>query len=89
MKGNSVTIDVVKDFFWSMRTYGIMIDKGNENIYKFSTTTQGVYLNNDKTGLYTIWDVSAPDIMISELWYDSVIEKVYDGVGIDYAIEEG
>jgi len=71
-----------------MATYGLKFGLDNANAYKFSGTTQGVYLSNEE-GLYTIWDVSAPEIMISKLWYDSVIEKLYKKAGIDYKIENG
>ena len=71
-----------------MATYGIKFGWDNSNAYQFSNSTQGVYLNGE-VGLYTIWDIAAPDIMISELWYDSVIEKLYKQVEIDYKIENG
>ena len=61
-----------------MATYGIKFGEENIDFWKFSNTAQGVYLNKttNNDGLYTIWDVSSPDIYISKIWFDDVIEKI-------------
>jgi len=71
-----------------MANNGIRIGLDSSNAYKYSENEQAVFLNGID-GLYTIWDIAAPDIYITELWYDSVIEKLYEQVGIDYTIENG
>ena len=76
MKGEQRTINLQNDFFWSMANNGIRFGEDTTNAYKYSNEAQAVFLNGSD-GLYTIFDIAAPDIMITELWYDSMIEKLY------------
>ena len=45
--------------------------------------------NKNETGLYTIFDTGAPDIMISELWFDSFMEELFAIANKTYTIENG
>ena len=40
-------------------------------------------------GVYTIFDTAAADVYISILWYESLIEKLFEIVGTPYEIRDG
>ena len=71
-----------------MANFGVKFGIDDAFAYKWSEEEQAVFLYGTE-GLYTIWDIAAPDIMISDLWFESLIEKLYEKVGIDYTIENG
>ena len=83
-----MTYSLTSDFFWSISTDGIKFGSDSDNYFKWSPTEQGVWTYGD-SGLYTIFDISAPDIMISELYFDSVMEQLFTRVGIDYTVVDG
>ena len=71
-----MTYSLTSDFFWSISTDGIKFGTDSDNYFKWAPTDQGVWTYGD-SGLYTIFDISAPDIMISELYFDSVMEQLF------------
>ena len=88
-KGTPVTFNLSSDFFWSISTDGIRFGQDKADFFTWSTTEQGVWTYGE-TGLYTIFDISASHIMISELWFDSFIEQLFAKLDfIDYTIVNG
>ena len=71
-----MTYSLSPDFFWSISTDGIKFGQDSDNYFTWTNTEQGVWTYGE-TGLYTIFDISAPDIMISELYFDSVMEQLF------------
>jgi hypothetical protein len=69
-----------------MATYGAKFNNGGG--VKFGFDAQTVMLDGE-AGVYTIWDVSAPYIYISELYFENFIEQLYTSVGMAYTIENG
>ena len=61
-----------------MANFGVKFGIDDANRYRWSEEEQAVFLWNDKEGLYTIWDIAAPNIMISDLWFESFIQKLYE-----------
>jgi len=45
MKGERVTLNLQKDFFWSMANNGIRFGQDDSNAYKYSNEAQAVFLN--------------------------------------------
>ena len=60
--------EVLDDFFWSMGMQAIRFGENDEQAVTFENTAEGVFTEQ---GLYTIWDISSPDIYISMLWFES------------------
>ena len=60
--------DVLDDFFWSMGMQAIRFGDDDNQAVTFDNTAEGVFTEQ---GLYTIWDISSPDIYISMLWFES------------------
>ena len=75
----SFPLRVNDDFFWSLSTSAVRFGENSRNAWAFNMTDPQVELVQDgpATGVYTIFDTGASDIMISKLWYEDFIIKLF------------
>merc|ERR1719230_1903936 len=66
---DGVTIDIDRDFFWSLPMDGVSIGGGEP--WGFEYIEWGY-----NGGLYSIFDSASSDIHITALYYDSIIYKI-------------
>ena len=69
-----------------MSMQGVRFGTSFNNAYVFGNMEEGAERND---GIYTIFDTGSSDILLSVLWYESVIDKYYTTVGLEYTIING
>lgn len=68
-------IPVIDDYFWSSWMQGIQTSNSTEGSFRLERANQAVW-NEEVQGVYTIFDSASPDIVISSLWFDGLVEEL-------------
>ena len=69
-----------------MPNQGIRFGERSSDAYTFAQEDQAVWMNG---GVYTIFDTAASEIYISILWYESLVEKLFEKATTPYETTGG
>ena len=74
------------DYFWSLPNQGIRFGESFSDSYTYTQDDQVVWMRD---GVYSIFDTAASEIYISILWYESLIEKLFEKATTTYETKNG
>ena len=81
---------MLDDFFWSAFNSGIGIGDTTDNVYSFENISDysETIVDNE---IYSFFDTGLTHILISNLYYDTLIEKIFDYIQgkIEHTIMQG
>ena len=70
-----------KDFFWAQYCQGIAIgDTKKQNTYGWGPIDDYDAKSHNNKTIYSIFDTGSSSLMISSIYYDSLIEKIFEKV---------
>lgn len=88
LAGDGAYMNILDDYFWS----GVMEGAGKFGgpIYRFANSTQadkqGTALYD---GLYTIFDSSSEDILLSSIYFDSMVDRLCNDEDYNCKVKDG
>ena len=82
----SVSLNIKDDFFWSLSNTGFRIGESEDLAFNYTSDPQAVFVGK---GVYSILDTAAKDMLISTLWFEPMMDKLFESVGIRYAVSNG
>ena len=69
-----------------MSNTGFRIGQDPNLAFNYTYDPQAVFLGD---GVYSIFDTSAKDMLISTLWYEPMMDHLFDSIGYRYSVDEG
>ena len=74
------------DFFWTVSNTGFRIGMDNNRAFNYTYDPQAVFLGE---GVYSIFDTSVKDMLISTLWFEPMMDHLFDSIGQRYSVDQG
>ena len=75
-----------EDHFWVMANSGVRVGESDSRAFTYKHDEQAVWLGE---GVYSIMDTSAQDIMISTIWYETLMDEIFKGILDSYFLING
>ena len=79
-------MQVADDLFWSLGNEAVRFGENPKNAFNWNVTEQVEMID---TGVYTLFDTGASDIMISDLWWDDFLAKFQETTKTEIEVVDG